>query len=303
MPNSKLLVPKSLRPGSHIGIAAPAGHFNPDTFAAGIKVLENHGFKPFIPSRLSTRKNYLAGGDIHRAEVIQRLFTDPSVDAILCARGGYGSMRILPLLDYAAIRHNPKIFIGFSDITAMLTVLYTHCSLVTYHGPVVTSLGMASPQTGAALTAAVSCDRKIVIKPQNGFVLKQGTAVGPVIGGNLTILSHLLGTPFMPQYDGHILFLEDCGEKPYRIDRMLTQMRLSGCLHGIVGLLLGEFKECGSLDMIKEIVADIFQDMEIPIIGGFEIGHGRTNLTLPIGLSAKLDTRSRQLSYQEPAIS
>ena len=305
MPNLKPLIPKSLRPGSRIGIAAPAGHFNPDKFVAGIKVLEDHGFEPFIPSRLITRKGYLAGGDIHRAEVIQRLFADLSVDAILCARGGYGSMRILPLLDYAAIRRNPKIFIGFSDITALLTVLYTHCSLVTYHGPVVTSLGMASPQTGAALTAAVSCDRRIVIEPepQNGFVLKQGAAVGPVIGGNLTILSHLVGTPFMPRYDGHILFLEDCGEKPYRIDRMLTQMRLSGCLHGIVGLLLGEFKECGSLDMIKEIVADIFQDMEIPIIGGFEIGHGRTNLTLPIGLSAKLDTRSRQLSYQEPAIS
>jgi len=303
MPNSKPLIPKSLRHGSRVGIAAPAGHFNPDKFAAGIKVLENHGFEPFIPSRLANRKGYLAGSDIYRADVIQRLFADPSVDAILCARGGYGSMRILPLLDYATIRDNPKIFIGFSDITTLLTVLYTNCSLVTYHGPVVTSLGMASPQTGAALTAAISCDRRIVIEPQNGFVLKQGTAVGPVIGGNLTILSHLLGTPFMPQYNGHILFLEDCDEKPYRIDRMLTQMRLSGCLQEIVGLFLGEFKKCGSLDMIKEIVADIFHDMEIPIIGGFEIGHGRTNLTIPIGLSARLDTRSRQLSYQEPAVS
>ena len=303
MPNLKPIVPKSLRPGSRVGIAAPAGHFNPDEFAAGIKALENLGFKPFIPSRLTTRKGYLAGNDIHRAEVIQRLFADPSVDAILCARGGYGSMRILPLLDYAAIRHNPKVFIGFSDITALLTVLYIKCFLVTYHGPVVTSLGMASPQTGAALTAAISSDRKIVIQPPNGFILKQGVAVGPVIGGNLTILSHLLGTPFKPRYEGHILFFEDCDEKPYRIDRMLTQMRLSGCLNGIAGLFLGEFRECGSPDVIKEIVTDIFKDMEIPIMGGFEIGHGRTNLTLHSGLSAKLDTRSRQLSYQEPPIS
>lgn len=303
MLNSNPLIPKSLHPGSRIGIAAPAGNFNPDKFAAGINVLENHGFEALIPSRLTTRKGYLAGSDSHRAEVIQRLFADPSVDAILCARGGYGSMRILPLLDYTAIRRNPKIFIGFSDITALLTVLYTHCSLVTYHGPVVTSLGTSSPQTGAALTAAVSCDRRIIIEPENGFVLKQGAAVGPVIGGNLTILSHLMGTPFMPRYDEHILFLEDCDEKPYRIDRMLTQMRLSGCLDGIVGLFLGDFKNCGSPEIIKAIVADIFQDREIPILGGFEIGHGPTNLTLPIGLSARLDTRTRQLSYQEPAVS
>ncbi len=303
MPNSKPLIPKGLRPGSRIGIAAPAGHFNPDKFATGIKVLENSGFKPFIPSRLTTRKGYLAGSDIHRAEMIQRLFADPSVDAILCARGGYGSMRILPLLDFAAIRNNPKIFIGFSDITALLTVLYTRCALVTYHGPVVTSLGMASTRTGASLTAAVSCDQRITIEPQNGFVLKPGAAVGPVIGGNLTILSHLLGTPFMPRYDGHLLFLEDCDEKPYRIDRMLTQMRISGCLDGITGLFLGEFKDCGSIDMIKAIITDIFQDMTIPIMGGFNIGHGRTNLTLPIGLLARLDTESRLLSYQEPAVS
>lgn len=290
-------------PGSRIGIAAPAGHFNHDKFNTGIKVLEDFGFDVFIPSRLTSRKGYLAGSDRHRAEMIQRLFADSSVDAILCARGGYGSMRILPLLDYTAIRRNPKIFIGFSDITALLTVLYTHCSLVTYHGPVVTSLGRASPETGTAMTMVVSQVQKIVIEPRHGFVLKQGRATGPVIGGNLTILSHLMGTPFMPPIDGHILFLEDCDEKPYRIDRMLTQMRLSGCLDVIKGLALGQFKNCGSFDVIKDIFANVFQEREIPILGGFEIGHGRTNLTLPIGLSARLDTESRELAYLEPAVS
>jgi len=297
------MIPKRLQPGSRIGIAAPAGHFNAEKFAAGIQVLEGLGFETVIPSRLSMRKGYLAGDDTYRAAVIHRLFTDPSIDAILCARGGYGSMRILPLIDFSTIQRHPKIFIGFSDITVLLTVLYSRCNMVTFHGPVVTSLAMGSVKTGDALVAATSLSRRIMISPENGFVLKSGMAVGPVIGGNLTLLSHLVGTPYMPRYDGHILFLEDCNEKPYRIDRMLTHMRLSGCLDDITGLFLGQFTDCGSLEMIKDIFADIFQDRDIPIMGGFDIGHDRINLTLPIGLSARLDTNSQQLSYLEPAIS
>lgn len=301
--NDNHMIPKRLQPGSRIGIAAPAGHFNAEKFAAGIQVLEGLGFETVIPSRLSMRKGYLAGDDTYRAAVIHRLFTDPSIDAILCARGGYGSMRILPLIDFSTIQRHPKIFIGFSDITVLLTVLYSRCNMVTFHGPVVTSLAMGSVKTGDALVAATSLSRRIMISPENGFVLKSGMAVGPVIGGNLTLLSHLVGTPYMPRYDGHILFLEDCNEKPYRIDRMLTHMRLSGCLDDITGLFLGQFTDCGSLEMIKDIFADIFQDRDIPIMGGFDIGHDRINLTLPIGLSARLDTNSQQLSYLEPAIS
>jgi muramoyltetrapeptide carboxypeptidase len=195
------------------------------------------------------------------------------------------------------------LFIGFSDITVLLAVFYARCAMVTYHGPVVTSLGMGAIQTRKALASAVSSRRRMVIKPEDGFVLNPGKAVGPVIGGNLTILSHLVGTPYAPRYDGHILFLEDCNEKPYRIDRMLTHLRLSGCLDNIAGLFLGQFTDCGSLDTIKAIVTDIFHDKDIPIMGGFEIGHERTNLTLPIGLSARLNTRSRQLTYLEPSVS
>ncbi len=303
MANSNRVLPKRLRPGSRIGIAAPAGHYNIEKFEAGIKVLENLGFKTVVPSRLTARKGYFAGDDAHRISVIHRLFADPSVDAILCARGGYGCMRILPLIDFSIVRQHPKIFIGFSDITALLAVFYTRCAMVTYHGPVVTSLGMGTIQTGEALVSAVSSRRRMVIKPENGFVLNPGEAVGPVIGGNLTILSHLVGTPYSPRYDGHILFLEDCNEKPYRIDRMLTQMRLSGCLDNIAGLFLGQFTDCESLDIIKETVIDIFHGKDIPIMGGFEIGHEQTNLTLPIGLHARLNTHSRQLTYLEPSVS
>lgn len=212
-------------------------------------------------------------------------------------------MRILPLLDYAAIRRTPKVFMGFSDITALLTTLYLRCGFITYHGPVITSLGKASISTRTAMNRAITGDQPLVFRPKNGFVLKSGVATGPVIGGNLTILTHLLGTPFAPRYDGHILFLEDCNEKPYRIDRMLTQLRLSGSLDGIVGLFLGQFKSCGPLDTVKAIVDDIFQDQGIPIMGGFDIGHKRTNLTLPIGLPARLDTQMGQLAYLAQGVS
>ena len=297
------ITPKRLRPGSRIGIVAPAGPFNPEKFQEGIKSLENLGFVPVVPSRLSMVKGYLAGDDIHRASMIHRFFSDPSVDAVLCARGGYGSMRILPLIDYSVIRSHPKIFIGFSDITVLLTALYTRCAMVTYHGPVVTSLGVGSAQTGNALVSAISSRQPIVIKSKNGTVLNPGVAEGPVIGGNLTLLSHLVGTPYASQYDDHILFLEDCNESPYRIDRMLTQMRLSGCLDGIAGLFLGQFKNCGSPDTIREIIVDIFRDRDIPVLDGFDIGHERTNLTLPIGISARLETGPSRLSYLEPAVS
>ncbi|RTZ95109.1 MAG: LD-carboxypeptidase [Deltaproteobacteria bacterium] len=297
------ITPKRLRPGSRIGIVAPAGPFDENKFEEGIQALEKIGFVPVIPSRLSRKKGYLAGDDTHRVSMIHRFFSDPSVDAILCARGGYGSMRILPLLDFSVIRSHPKIFIGFSDITVLLTALYSRCAMVTYHGPVVTSLGAGSAQTGDALVSAISFRQRIVIKAENGFILNPGMAEGPVIGGNLTLLSHLVGTPYAPTYDGHILFFEDCNEPPYRIDRMLTQMRLSGCLDGIAGLFLGQFKDCGAMTTIREIIAEIFQDRNIPIMGGFDIGHGRTNLTLPIGISARLETGSRRLSYLEPAVS
>lgn len=295
--------PKALHPGSRIGIVAPAGPFDPGRFEKGIEVLERQGYEPVIPDGLATRKGYLAGSDTHRAEIFMRFFTDSSIDAVWCARGGYGAMRILPLLDYAAIGQNPKIFIGFSDITALLLTLYQRCGLVTYHGPVITSLGEGSTSTRAFLAQIITGGKEMAIAPTNGFVVHPGESVGPVIGGNLTLLSHLMGTPFMPDYDGHILFIEDCGEKPYRIDRMLTQMRLSGCLDGIAGLLLGCFTDCGSSSDIAKIVADCFKDRDIPIMGGFDIGHERNNLTLPIGLTARLSTDTGCLSYQEAAVS
>lgn len=211
-------------------------------------------------------------------------------------------MRILRFLDFATIQKNPKIFVGFSDISVLLSVLHDRCDLVTFHGPVVTTLADADQETIAAMRWALTSDTPMELAPENGMVVRPGLASGPVTGGNLTTLCHLVGTPYAPSFKGKILLLEDLGEAPYRIDRMLTQMKLAGCFNGIAGLILGSFKECGHLSEIYALVGDFFEDMDIPVMAGFEIGHGRRNLMIPLGLGATLDTEKKRLLFHEPAV-
>ena len=211
-------------------------------------------------------------------------------------------MRILRFLDFATIQKNPKIFVGFSDISVLLSVLHDRCDLVTFHGPVVTTLADAAQETIAAMQWALTSDTPLELTPENGIVVRPGLASGLVAGGNLTTLCHLVGTPYAPSFKGKILLLEDLGEAPYRIDRMLTQMKLAGCFNGIVGLVLGSFEDCGPLSEIYVLVGDIFEDMNIPIMAGFEIGHGRRNIMIPLGLGATLDTEKERLLFHEPAV-
>ena len=232
---------------------------------------------------------------------VNRLFADPTVQAIACARGGYGSMRILPFLDFETIQKHPKIFLGFSDISALLSVFYDQCGLVTFHGPVVTTLANATEKTIMAMKTALTSDAPLELIPEDGKVIKPGVCSGLVAGGNLTTLCHLVGTSYAPNLKGKILLLEDVGEMPYRIDRMLTQMKLAGCFNGIAGLILGAFKECGQLNEVVDIFNYIFEDADIPILAGFDMGHGEHNLTIPIGLGATLDTDKRRLLFHEPA--
>jgi len=294
-------VPARLSPGDTIGIAAPAGPFDHQTFERGVRVLKDMGFEVFVPPGLIEASGYLAGPDLHRAEFVNQLFADSSIDAIICARGGYGSLRILPLLDYATIANNPKVFIGFSDITALLTVLFNRCGLVIFHGPVVTSLADASAQTGRCLMQVVSSDIQLNYPLPHGRTVKPGSAAGIVCGGNLTTLCHLVGTPFAPDFNDKIMFLEDRAEAPYRIDRMLAHMKLAGCFEGLAGIVLGSFENCGPMQDVIRIVADAFADKSIPILAGLDAGHGQNNLTLPFGIPAVLDADGHCLSYQQAA--
>ncbi len=294
-------VPSRLKPGDTIGIVAPAGPYDRELFSRGVRILEEMGFEVYVPDGLLDARAYLAGTDKHRAEMVNRLFADQSTKAIVCARGGYGSLRILHLLDYDTIAKNPKIFLGFSDITALLTVLFDRCGLVTFHGPVVTSLADAGELTKQSLLQTVSSGHRLEIEVSKGITVKPGAGAGILGGGNLNTLCHLVGTPFAPSFANKILFLEDRAEAPYRIDRMLMQMKLAGCFQGLAGMVLGSFEDCGPLQDILTIIKDLFGDYQIPIIAGLEAGHGNTNMTLPMGLEATLDTDRHLLSYHRAA--
>ncbi|MGD9280565.1 MAG: LD-carboxypeptidase, partial [Desulfobacterales bacterium] len=246
--NQKPIRPPRLKPGDTIGFVAPASPFDPKIFLQGVRTLESMGFHTLVNDEIFEKTGYVAGNDVHRARLVNRLFKDTAINAIFCARGGFGSLRILPLLDYDLIRKNPKIFIGFSDITALLTAITNRSGLISFHGPVVTTLAGAAEMTCSALLGAVSSDMPLEIQPASGVVVQAGRAQGPLIGGNLTTLCHLLATPFETKFKNCILLIEDRGEALYRIDRMLFQMKLAGCFDGIAGLVLGSFEGCGSLD-------------------------------------------------------
>ncbi len=287
-----------LKPGDCIGIVAPAGAFDESDFYAGVRILETLGFQVKFPEAIFARSGCLAGPDVERAARVNAAFVDSAVQVIFCARGGYGSMRILPYLDYARIREHPKLLMGFSDITALLCALYQRSGLVSCHGPVVTALKDAGSETLESVVNILTSGKLPAIQLEKGIVLSPGNASGPVICGNLTTLCHLIGTPFQQNLDGHILILEDTGEKPYRIDRMLTQMKLTGMFEGLCGLGVGSFENCGELNDILEIITRILGPFQIPILAGFDVGHGPGNIAVPFGLEAVLDADRHLLTYR-----
>lgn len=296
-----LIKPRSLRPGDTIGVAAPASPFDQKAFELGVAVLESLGYHVKVPQGVFRRHGYLAGSDEERAAVLMNFFEDDLIRAIFCARGGFGSMRLLPLMDFDLIRGNPKVFVGFSDITMLLTAFYERCRMVTFHGPLVTTLGRDPAASCSALRDAVQGNGPLALRPGKPLVINHGRASGPVLGGNLTSLCHLVGTPFEPSFEGHLLFLEDRGEAPYRIDRMLSQLRLCGHLDKVAGVLVGSFQGCEPLDDVCRILKEAFESAGVPILGGFDLGHCAPNLTVPIGLEALLDTEEGVLRFLESA--
>jgi muramoyltetrapeptide carboxypeptidase len=260
------------------------------------------GFNLVMPEDIFEKNGYLAGSDRQRADLLNRLFADPGIDGIMCARGGYGAMRILPLLDADRIAHNPKVFVGFSDITVLLGFLVQRCRMVAFHGPTVTTLGNADPSTRDRLLSALSESAVLSLSTASNQVIQSGSATGRFFCGNLTLFCHLTGTPYQPDFSGGILLIEDQGEAPYRIDRMLTQMLLAGCFDGLAGLALGTFTNCGSAEAVHRIVADRLGGLNLPILAGFDVGHATVNMTLPVGLPVQLDTHSGTLTFTGPAV-
>ncbi|MDB4443987.1 LD-carboxypeptidase [bacterium] len=294
--------PKRLEPGEKIGVIAPAGPVLQSELQSGIDVLESSGFGVIIAPHLYHVQDYLAGDDEARLQDLHNMFGNKKVKAIICARGGYGALRLLDKIDYDLIRANPKIFVGYSDITAMLLAIFKKTGLVTFHGPIVKDISKNSRQNLKSLFDMVCSKTKTGIGHSGGRALVPGKATGALLGGNLSLICYLSGTPFMPSLKDAILFIEERGEALYRIDRMLTHLRLSGLLEGAAGIIAGQFEDCGDPSAIDRLLVDTFSGLNIPIFSGLPVGHGLVNLPLPIGLEATLDTDTTTLSIMETCV-
>lgn len=297
-----LNLPQALKPGATLGVVTPSSPFDRDQFLSGAEVLEAMGFNLIAEDVIHVKQAYLAGSDRSRADLVNRMFADPDIDGIIAARGGYGAMRILPLLDAERISRHPKVFVGFSDITVILNFLVERCGMVAFHGPTVTTLGNGDAATRNRFLTALTERAPLCIKAARDQIIRPGSAHGPFLCGNLTLLCHLTGTPFQPDLRGRILMIEDQGESPYRIDRMLTQMVMAGCFDRLAGLAVGTFTNCGSAAAIGEIIADRLGQVHFPILAGFEVGHDAVNTTLPVGLAVELDTDARTLRFSGSAL-
>jgi muramoyltetrapeptide carboxypeptidase len=293
-----VILPPKLRRGDPVRVVAPSGPFDPAVLERGLAVLSGRlGLVPRMRSDLSARKGYLAGDDARRAEEWREAVSDPEARAIFCARGGYGAMRILPSIDPAPLLARPKAVVGFSDVTAIHAAL-NRAGLATVHGPVVTQLGRAPEDAVRHLEALLFEDPPRpgawgVPAPGAGLVaartVRPGRASGPLLGGTLTLLAHLAGTPYAPRLDGAILLLEDVGEKPYRIDRCLTGLRLAGALAGVAGLALGRFTACDDGGLLAaDVLREAALALGVPAVEGLPVGHEDANFAVPLGVRATL---------------
>ncbi len=299
--------PRALRPGDTIGIIAPAGTVaQRDSLTRGAAVLERLGFDVRYDDRIFQSLRYLAGDDASRAKELHSYFEDPSIHAVLALRGGFGCSRLIPLLDEKRLRHNCKIFIGFSDITTLHLYFRRRFGWVTIHGPMAVSLGEIGQEPERHLRSLLTDPDYL---PQMTFPELQtwspGIAEGKVTGGCLSILVASLGTPYEIRTEGKILFLEDFGEEPYRLDRMLTQLKLAGKLEAVVGILLGSFLKCDPEKehyTAEDTLRDVLLPLQVPVLAGLPAGHGPENWAFPLGIKARLDADARKLEFLQPAV-
>jgi len=312
------LKPPRLKPGDTVGLINPAGAtFHHDDVAIAEETLIALGLRMKAGKHLLDRYGYLAGSDKARAADVNTMFSDPEVNAVFTLRGGWGCNRILDLLDYESIAKHPKIIMGYSDITSLLLALNAKTGLVTFHGPVVIStwnkystdfvkqllfdaetFSMENPQeTGDNLTQVK--DRVLTINP--------GKASGKLLGGNLTVLTAMVGSDYLPDFRDNILFLEEVGEDVYRVDRMLTQLKLAGILDQLSGFVFGKCSKCkpgesyGSLTL-EEVLDDHIKPLGIPAWYGSMIGHIENKFTIPVGINAEIDAGNGRIRLQEPAV-
>jgi len=297
-------VPRPLETGDTIGIVAASGPADEAMLGEGERFLREQGFLVREGCHVRQRTGYLAGTDAQRCDDLNAMLADPSVRAVFLARGGYGVMRVLDSLDLAAVRADPKLLVGMSDVTALQLSLYARCELVSLAGPMVAGqIGEGLDELSReSLTrcATETLDGQDLACGLSGTMktLRGGRAVGPILGGCLSLVTALLGTRHSPEYRNAILLLEDVNEPAYRVDRMLTQLKLAGILDAVAGVVLGHFLDSGGIDVtpeIEPIVMELTAQNNMPVISGFPHGHTLPNVTVPIGMTVELDTSGPSL--------
>jgi muramoyltetrapeptide carboxypeptidase len=304
---AEIIKPPALKPGDAVGVVALAAAVDRTGVERGAAILRDLGYRVKLSPHVLDRAGILAGDDQLRAHELTAFFRDSEVKAIFGARGGYGSGRLLPLLNFAAFTQTPKIFVGFSDATFLLNALVDCSRIVSFHGP------MVATDLARGLSPGALAHLQALLSGQFGFdlealeVLQPGVAEGQLIGGCLSVIVAMIGTPWQPLFDGRILFLEDTGEKAYRIDRMLVQMRQAGILGRVAGIVFGNLRPVEEREseraMIAEFVAEQTAGLKCPVLFGIEAGHGTENLTLPLGIRVRLDARLGRITFLEAAVS
>jgi len=308
--------PKPLFDGATIGVISPASKPSDENkLRNGIQYLIDLGYNVVESNHALDSYGYLAGKDKHRVDDLNKMFRDPQIDAIFCSRGGYGTPRIINEIDFDAIKNNPKIFVGYSDITSLGLAIWQKTGLINFSGPMVavemskgidpfTKKWLWETLTSLDPVGALTNPPDVPIKTIN-----PGKANGRLLGGCLSLINVVLGTPFCPDFNEAILFIEDVEEEPYRIDRYLAQLKMAGILNKISGLVIGQFVDCVPNDPEKpnlnldQVFEDYFFDLDIPIISNFAYGHVPIKHTMPVGAKVELDTNQGALIIKENVVS
>ncbi|MBT5218738.1 MAG: LD-carboxypeptidase [Woeseia sp.] len=310
-----LIKPARLRPGDHVGLVSPAtAAFETEQTKIWVDALESLGFEVVLGDNYYDRHGYFAGEDAERASDINKFFADPDIKMIF-ARGDWGAPRVLPLLDYEMIKNNPKVLLGYSDATALISAVHTMASLVTFHGPSPLNTFSAEHFRRAVMNGENYTLKNPTFITENTLVqtenrirtMNSGKATGPILGGNLSLLTAITGSPYLPDWEGSILFVEDVEESVCRVDRMMTELALSGVLRKIAGFVFGRCTDYepgrgfGSLTM-EEMLAEHIDPLGIPAFSGSMIGHINEQFTIPLGISVEMDADAGTISMQEAGI-
>lgn len=306
-----LIKPPALKTGDTIAISAPAGAVWDDAqIEKFVSIMENSGFQVKRGQTLKEKYGYFAGTDEFRASEINKFFLDKSVNAIFCMKGGWGCAKILDKLNFEVIKNNPKVIMGFSDITSLLIAINAKTGMATYHGPVGNS---GWNDFTIKYVKEVLVDKKIVSytypeeETDKYYTINEGKATGILVGGNLTVLASMIGSEYLPDWKNKILFLEETGEEPYRIDRMLTQLKLAGVLKNISGFVFGKCVKCEAEEpekafTLQQVLEQHIKPLGIPAFYGAMIGHIVNKYTIPIGINAEIDASTGSIKLLETAV-